>query len=156
MSPISHEQNPEYSQRGFLRDIINKRAIASYMPESFKDIVLDIAIDMKKVKTMDDVFARAQAYDTMLGDEDQHYENIIRSSYQHHTDRYGSSEKAQAATLKSLKERVTLDTAKAKLLKETKEKGLDIRYHVLIDSANLCVTLTKRHIYNVIPNPKYL
>lgn len=146
------EPTTEALQRDFLAHTISKTHLASFIPTSFKEVITDIAIEMKKIQTIDEAFQKAGEHDTLMSHEDNKYEQTVRKEYENYT-RFARTE---AATLQYIKRHMAFDLAKGRLHKEVVKQNIVVPRNTIIASSTLCVALTEELAATIVPNPKYL
>ena len=157
----NHEPTLQEAERTFIMLEINRKGLARYLPPSFKEIMTDIAIEMKKVTTIEEVFIKAGQYDSLMGYGDNRYEETMRAEYGHYMKRDSFSERTkEQVAINNLRQRMVFDTAKSKLMKERErlieEEELSIPRDRVVQSAHLCDQITREARFVVIPHPKYL
>ena len=142
-------------QKDFIRATIEHKYLASYISNSFKEIIAEVAIDIKQAQTIDAVFEKAGKYDGIMGYEDRRYERTI---YHEYRNRMKAPDKStDGDILMDLKKQVAFDTAKAKLIKQNEDERWKKPTEIILKSAKLCKDLIPlKQRFEVSPDPKYL
>jgi hypothetical protein len=150
----SHETSGENLQKDFIRKTIESRYPASFLSNAFKEIIADVAIDIKQAQTIDTVLEKAGNYDTLMGYEDQRYEQIIHREYRNMK---SSDKNTDGDIIMNLKKQIAFDTSKAKLIKQNEQERWKKSTELILKSAKLCTDLIPvKQKFRVSPDPKYL